>query len=64
MDQPKASSAKRTAARALKLNMQIYYLLRLLHRSGVVHLETGERVGYVLEMQRRNRKSTKEDCLL
>ena len=35
--------------------MQIYYLLRL-HRSGVVRQETGERVGYLLEMRRQNRK--------
>ena len=63
MDQPKASSSKRAAARALQLNMQICYLLRWRHRSGVVRQETGERVGYLLEMQRRNRKSTKEGGL-
>ena len=62
MDQPKASSSERAAARALQLKMQIYYLLRWLHRDGVVRLETWERVGYMLEMQRRNRKRTKEDC--
>ena len=41
MDQPKAASSKWAAARALQLNMQIYYLLRWLHRSGAVRQETG-----------------------
>ena len=59
MDQRKASSSKRAAARALQLNMHIYYL-RWLHRSWVVRQETEERVGYLLEMQRKNRKSTKK----
>jgi len=63
MDQPKASSSKRAAARALQLNMQIYYLLRWLHRSGVVRQETGERIEHLLEMPRRNRNGTNEDCL-
>ena len=62
MDQPKSSSPKRAAARAIQFNMQICYL-RWLHRRGVVRQETGERVGYLLEMQRQNRKNTKEDCL-
>ena len=57
MDQPKASSSKRAVARALQLKMQIYYL-RWLHRRGVVRQETVKRVGYLLEMQRPNRKST------
>ena len=57
MDQPKASSSKREVARALQLKMQIYYL-RWLHRRGVVRQETVKRVGYLLEMQRPNRKST------
>ena len=35
--------------------MQIYYL-RWPHRSGVARQETGERVGYLLEMRRQNRK--------
>ena len=35
MDRPKASSSKWAEVWALKLTMQIYYLLRL-HRSGVV----------------------------
>ena len=55
-DQPDESSFKRAAARALQLNMQIYYPLRWLHRSGVVRQETGERIGYLLEMQRQNKK--------
>ena len=36
MVQPKASSSKLAAERALRLNMQICYLLRWLRRSGVV----------------------------
>ena len=56
MDQPKASIPKWAAARALQLKMQIYYL-RWLHRSWVVRQETEGRVGYLLAMQRQNRKS-------
>ena len=63
MDQPITSSSKRGAAWALQLKMQMYYPLRWLHRSGVVRQVTGERVEYLLEMQRQNRTSTKEDCL-
>ena len=58
MDQPKASSSKRAATRALQLSMKICYL-RWLRRRRVVHQETGERIGYLLEMRRQNRKSTK-----
>ena len=62
MDQLKASSSKRAAAPALQLNMQIYYI-RWLHRCGVVRQETGERVGYLLEMQRQSRKRKKKKSL-
>ena len=55
MVQPKASSSKLAAERALRLKMQICYLLRWLRRSGVVRQETGERVGYLLKKQRRER---------
>ena len=61
MDQPKASSSKWAAARALHPKMQKYYPLRWLHRGGVVRQETGERAGYSVEMQRQNRKNTKEE---
>ena len=36
MDLPKASSSERAAARAVQLEMQMYYPQRWLHRSGVV----------------------------
>ena len=52
---------KWAAARALHLKMQMYYPLRWLHRSRVVLQETAERAGYLLEMQKQNRKSTKEE---
>ena len=56
MDQPKASSSKRAAARALQLNMHMYYLLRWLHRSGVVRQETEERVGYFGNTKAKQKK--------
>ena len=56
MDQPKASSSKRAAARALHVNMRKYYLFRWLHRSGVVRQETEERVGPLLEIQKAKQK--------
>ena len=59
MDQPKASSSKWAAARALHLKMQKYHPLRWLHGSGVVRQETGERARFLLEMQRQNRKKHK-----
>ena len=56
MDQPKASSSKRAAARALQLNMHMHYLLRWLHRSEVVRQETGERVGYFGNTKAKQKK--------
>ena len=58
---PADSSSKWAAARALHLKMQKYYPLRWLHRNWVVRQEIGERAGYLLEKQRQNRKSTKEN---
>ena len=56
---PADSSSKWAAARALHLKMQKYYPVRWLHRSEVVRQETAERAGYILEMQRQNRKKQK-----
>ena len=56
MDQSKASSSKRAAARALQVKMQKYYPLRWLHRSGVVRQETGERVELVGNAKAKQKK--------
>ena len=44
----------------LQLNILIHYLLRWLHRSRVVRQETGERIGYLLELQNITEKAQKK----
>ena len=56
MDQPRPSSSKRAAARALQLNMHMYYLLRGPHRSGVVRKDTGQGVGYFGNAKAKQKK--------